>query len=149
MEILKRNWKIKLLSLFISIFLWSFIITNENPTVTSRLTAVPILFENTDALDKKGLIISDKLQRQMDISISGRRNSIINLTNQHVRVSADFSDASEGVQKVKLRYSMPEGIEVVNAEKTIDVNIEKIISKDFVVNLEAQGAMMADYILES
>ncbi|MFM1514204.1 CdaR family protein [Helcococcus ovis] len=149
MEIIKRNWKIKLLSLFIAIVLWVFIIANENPTVNTRISSIPIIYENLDKLDQKGLILNQDITKNLDVSVSGKRSNIISLTPQHIIISADLSNIKEGRNKVSLSYTLPEGIKLEDAPKTMDVNIEKIITKDFIVKVKNESKLQADYILES
>lgn len=149
MEILKRNWKIKLFSLAIAIFFWSFVIVLENPNVTTRISNIPILIENMEAIDSKGLSISESFKKTVDISVSGQRNRIINLTPHHIRVTADFSNVVEGSQVVKLKYSLPDEITKEEGPEDITVGLEKIISSEFVVSVKTKGTIPDNYILES
>ncbi|MFM1581704.1 CdaR family protein [Helcococcus bovis] len=149
MEIIKKNWKIKLLSLFIAIVLWAFIIANENPTVSTRISSVPIIYENLGKLDQKGLILNQDIVKNLDVSISGKRSNIISITPQHIIISADLTNMKEGRNKVNLSYTLPEGIKIDEAPRTLDVNVEKIITKDFIVKVKNESKLQSDYILES
>lgn len=149
MKIIQRNWKIKLLSLIIAIFLWSFIIANENPTVSTRLNAIPIVLDNTSELDRKGLIVSEGYQKTVDITVSGKRNEIISITPSHVRASVDFERVDEGTHKLKVQYNLPEGISLQESVDSIDVDIEKIISKDFAIKVQSTGDLQENYVLDS
>lgn len=149
MEILKRNWKIKLLSLAIAIFFWSFVIVLENPNVTSRIANIPIIYENINILEEKGLSITEDTKKSVDISISGQRNRIINLTPQHIRVTADFSSLEEGAQVLNLNYALPDEINLVDAPKDFSVTLEKIISTEFKVNVRNKGNLPDNYLLDS
>lgn len=149
MEIIKKNWKIKLLSLFIAIVLWAFIIANENPTVSTRISSVSIIYENLEKLDQKGLILNQDIVKNLDVSISGKRSNIISITPQHIIISADLTNMKEGRNKVNLSYTLPEGIKIDEAPRTLDVNVEKIITKDFIVKVKNESKLQSDYILES
>lgn len=149
MEILKRNWKIKLFSLAIAIFFWSFVIVLENPNVTTRISNIPVVIENMETLDSKGLSIAENFKKTVDISVSGQRNRIINLTPQHIRVTADFSNVVEGSQVIKLKYSLPDEITREEGPDHITVVLEKIISTEFVINVKTKGTVPDNYILES
>lgn len=149
MEILKRNWKIKLLSLIIAIFMWSYIIASTNPTIPIRLTGVPIIYEHTDNLSKNDLMIDTRTQKTVDIILVGQRNRIINITSSHVRVTADFQGLNEGFNNVRLNYAVPDGIAIEDYQSSIDVDIEKIINREFPVEIKNVGSLPADYMLES
>ena len=59
METIKKNWKIKILSVILAIFFWSFVIVSENPVVTTWVTNIPVVFENIDKLESNNLILTD------------------------------------------------------------------------------------------
>ncbi len=149
MEILKKNWKIKLLSLIIAIFMWSYIIATTNPSIPIRLTGVPIIYEHTDNLSKNDLMIDTDTQKTVDITLIGQRNRIINITNSHVRVTADFQGLNEGLNNIRLNYAVPDGITIEDYQSSIDVNIEKIINREFPVEIQNAGNLPADFVLES
>lgn len=149
MEILKKNWKIKLLSLVIAIFMWSYIIASTNPSIPIRLSGVPIIYENTESLSKDDLMIDEDTQRTVDITLIGQRNRIINITNSHVRVTADFQGLNEGLNNIRLNYVVPDGITIEDYQSSLDVNIEKIINREFPVEIQNVGNLPADYMLES
>ncbi|MDO4605416.1 MAG: CdaR family protein [Helcococcus sp.] len=149
MEILKKNWKIKLLSLIIAIFMWSYIIASTNPSIPIRLTGVPIIYEHTDNLSKNDLMIDTDTQKTVDITLIGQRNRIINITNSHVRVTADFQGLNEGLNNIRLNYAVPDGITIEDYQSSIDVNIEKIINREFPVEIQNAGNLPTDFVLES
>ncbi|WP_027347844.1 CdaR family protein [Helcococcus sueciensis] len=149
MEILKKNWKIKLLSLIIAIFMWSYIIASTNPSIPVKLSSVPIVFENTEDLSADNLMIDSNTQKTVDITLVGQRNRIINITNSHIRVTADFQGLKEGLNNVRLNYILPDGISIEDYQNSIDVNIEKIINREFPVEIQNVGNLPEDYMLES
>lgn len=149
MKTLKNNWKIKLISLILAILLWSFVIASENPTLTTRFTNVPVILENEEYLFNSGLELMNYNKTTVDLQVSGKRNQLINLTASHFRVTADLYDLKEGVNLVELKYSLPVGTSLVNEPRSISLDIQKIINKDFAINIETIGELKENYILES
>lgn len=149
MKLLKNNWEIKLLSFVMAIIIWSFVIGNENPTVSTRITNVPIILENEENLSDDRLVLMSDKKIYTDVLISGKRNQIINITPNHIRVSADLKYLKEGVHSIKLKYNLPSGISLENEPQNINVNIEKLINKDFWVKVNTKGKLKENYILES
>lgn len=149
MEIIKKNWKIKLISLVIAIFMWSYIIASTNPTMPIRLTGIPIVFENLEEQNDRGLLISPDTQKYVDITLIGQRNRIINITNSHIRVTADFDGLDEGLHNIRLNYALPDGISLEEYQSSVDVRIERIIDRNYPVEVVTKGTLPADYILES
>lgn len=149
MNIIKKNWKLKLISLIIAILMWSYIISNTNPTVKVRLNDIQIVYQNQDSLLKSDLILDSKVKKTVDISVSGQRNRILNLTNQHIKVTANLENLQEGIHNLKLNYTLPDGITLLDYPNTLDINIEKIISKNFKVDVINSGKIPQSIILES
>lgn len=149
MKQLKNNWAAKLVSLILAIILWSFVIGSENPTIKTTLYNVPITIENSEKLDDKGLVLMNDYKKYTDVTVKGKRNQILNITSSHIRVIADVDNFNEGTHLVKMKYEFPEGVSLANAPLTIDLDIQKIIKKDFQVMIENKGELGENYILES
>lgn len=149
MDVLKKNWKIKLLSLAIAIFLWSYIMSTTNPTVNVRLTNIPIIYENTEYLADNDLMVSPKTKKTVDITVSGQRSRIVNVTPQHVRVTADFQSLDEGIHTVNLKYSLPEGVVLEDFEKDMTVTIDKVINKEMQVEVYSIGELEEGMVIQS
>lgn len=149
MEIIKRNWKIKLLSVVLAIFFWSFVIVSENPVVTTRVPNVPVVFENLDKLENRGLVLTTLEKKNIEMYVNGQRSNIINITPQHIRASINLDGLNEGNHAIDIKYSLPNGITIEDAPKNLTVNIEKIINKNFDVSVNTVGNLPKDYLLES
>lgn len=149
MKILKNNWRLKLLSLIVAIFLWSFVISEENPYIESTLSNIPIIYENENTISERGLVILEDSRPKISVAVRGTRNQIINLTNQHIRVTTDLSSYDEGVHPLELNFDLPDGIELVSESPALNISIDAIITKDFQVDVDLQGALPEGYILES
>ena len=149
MKLLKNNWKLKLLSLIGAIFLWTFVISEENPKVNTTINNVPIIYENENSLNSRGLVLIDDTRPTINLDITGQRNQIMNITPQHIRVSTDLSNYEEGTHVLKLKYDLPTGIELVEAPIQKSIDIQAVITKDFHVAVDLQGVIQEGYILES
>lgn len=149
MDLLKNNWKQKLLSLILAIILWGFVVAGENPTVTTRMMDVPIVVDNAEDLESKGLVLMPNYRKYIDVMISGKRNQIINMTPSHIRVTADLAGLGEGTHNIRLKYSLPSGINLESESQVISAEIQKLISKDFPVNIDKIGNLPAGYLIES
>lgn len=149
MNLLKNNWKQKLLSLILAIVLWGFVVAGENPTVTTRMTEVPIVIDNAENLENKGLVLMPNYRKYIDVMISGKRNQIINMTPSHIRVTADLAGLGEGTHNIRLKYSLPTGINLESESQVISAEIQKLISKDFSVNVDKVGNLPTGYLIES
>lgn len=149
MELIKNNWKLKLLSLLGAIILWSFVISTENPTVNLDMRDIPVIFENEEKLNEKGLVLLTENRPKVNISVRGPRNRLVNITPQHIKVSADLTNYKEGLNPLVLHYDLPKDVELANEPATINVDIQKVIAKKFHVDVELNGNIQDGYLLES
>lgn len=149
MDLIKNNWKLKLLSLIGAIVLWSFVISIENPTVTLDIRDIPVTFENENNLNDRGLVLLSDNRPKVNITVRGPRSKMINMTAQHVKVSADLSEYNEGLTPLNLRYDLPREIELVSEPAVINVDIQKVISKKFHIEIELNGNLKEGYLLEA
>lgn len=149
MSFLKNNWKLKLLSLIGAIVLWSFVIASENPSVRLELRDIPVIFENENILNENGLVLLNDNRPKVNITVRGQRSRIVNLTPQHIKISADLSEYDEGLNVLNLKYDLPKEVEMVGEPDPINVDIQKILTKKFHVDVEINGKIKENYLLES
>lgn len=146
---LKKNWKLKLLSLVIAIFLWSYIIYSMNPVVDVRMNDIEIVYENLESIENNGYILNSDLQNSVNVTVAGQRRNLLNLTSQHIRVSANLENLSEGVHTLQLNYSVPEGIALEDYQPSVNVNVDRVISKEIDVQINRIGNLQENYVLVS
>lgn len=73
----KKNFWLKLASLFFAIFLWTYVIADENPTRQMSLKNIPVTYTGISELSEQGLTVeTDKLIHSVDISILADRTAI-------------------------------------------------------------------------
>lgn len=149
MSFLKNNWKLKLLSLIGAIVLWSFVISSENPSIRLELRDIPVIFENENILNENGLVLLNDNRPKVNITVRGQRSRIVNLTPQHIKISADLSEYDEGLNVLNLKYDLPKEVEMVGEPDPINVDIQKILTKKFHVDVEINGKIKENYLLES
>ncbi|WP_159459200.1 CdaR family protein [Helcococcus massiliensis] len=123
--------------------------STTNPTVNVRLTNIPIIYENTEYLADNDLMVSPKTKKTVDITVSGQRSRIVNVTPQHVRVTADFQSLDEGIHTVNLKYSLPEGVVLEDFEKDMTVTIDKVINKEMQVEVYSIGELEEGIVIQS
>lgn len=149
MKIIKNNFNLKILSLIVAIFLWSYVISEENPQVTVWIKDIPVVYENEKSLSDRQLVLANQSRPTVNIQIRGHRNDVVNYTNAHIRVSTDLSKYEEGVHTMNLKYDIPQGVEIVTTPEPIDIDIQAIIRKDFPVNVDLEGDLPESYVLEN
>ena len=89
---LKRNWPAKILSLLAAIVMWFFIMRDQNPVMEVSYT-VPVQVQNLAA----NYIIEDAPQ-YVRVTLSGPRDTIINLKSENLKAYIDASGGFNGTK---------------------------------------------------
>lgn len=135
---MKKNsdTKLKILSVLLAIFMWTFVINSTNPTVNKTFRNIPVVIKNQDGLEKSGYVIIDNDQTYTtNIKLKGTREKLVGLKPTNIYASIDIANLSEGVQSLEIKVDTPSGISVEELEpEDIALNIQKVIEKTLPVN---------------
>lgn len=135
---MKKNsdTKLKILSVLLAIFMWTFVINSTNPTVNKTFRNIPVVIKNQDGLEKSGYVIIDNDQTYTtNIKLKGTRERLVGLKPTNIYASIDIANLSEGVQSLEIKVDTPSGISVEELEpEDITLNIQKVIEKTLPVN---------------
>lgn len=128
--------KLKILSVLLAIFMWTFVINSTNPTVNKTFRNIPVVIKNQDGLEKSGYVIIDNNQTYTtNIKLKGTREKLVGLKPTNIYASIDIANLSEGVQSLEIKVDTPSGISVEELEpEDIALNIQKVIEKTLPVN---------------
>ncbi len=141
-----KNWVLKLVSLFLAIFLW-YVVGGES-TVDMNVK-IPVEIINLPS----NLIISNEYKKELEISVTGPQSVIRNLERSHVSKTVDLSEASPGPVVVKnepTSIPLPWGIKLhrVNPAEFI-VQLDELIEKKIPIQPITAGKMNPGYKLIS
>ncbi|WP_297789019.1 YbbR-like domain-containing protein [uncultured Anaerococcus sp.] len=140
----KRNdMQLIILSVLLAVVMWAFVVTSTNPSVNRTFRNVPILVQNNDKLENKGYtIIGIDEVNDVNIKLEGSRDKMVNLKESDVQASIDVMNVREGIQSVKVRVDTPSGVNLAGIDPAeININVQKIITKKFPVNLVIKDSL--------
>ena len=132
-----------ILSVLLAVVMWAFVVTSTNPSVNRTFRNVPILVQNNDKLENKGYtIIGIDEVNDVNIKLEGSRDKMVNLKESDVQASIDVMNVREGIQSVKVRVDTPSGVNLAGIDPAeININVQKIITKKFPVNLVIKDSL--------
>jgi YbbR domain-containing protein len=145
----EKDLVIKIVSIMTAILIWFVVLDTNNP-FEERTLAVP-LTSNIDILQRKSLqLVGTQLPTSVDIKIKGRRSKISGVTANDFRITIDFSEVSEsGFKRINIEepeYIGDQDIIIVGINPTtVNLNFERIIGKQYPVNVEFTGSLPAGY----
>lgn len=145
-----------LFSLVASIALWAYVGYGENSDEQVRVNNVSIDFVNAEELAEHDLVLTGRDQDTVNLLITGKRNSIMNLNNGNVSVVVDLADIVEhtavtGSYQLRCQIVYPNGFDeddVVSVTSTADyvtVTVEKLVSAQFYINAIYDGGPAEGY----
>jgi len=143
------------LSLLLSIGIWVYVITVVSPESHDTFRDIPVQMESVALLEERGLIITGISHTKVSLELFGNRTDLIQINNGNIRVYADVSKIyEEGVHDISYSVSFPGSIPNGAIEiqsrfpDTIQVTVEKKVTKKLNVTVDYQGAVPQGYLTD-
>lgn len=135
-KIVTSNLLLKILSISIAIALWSYVAGEKNVQVG---LIVPLELRSLPS----GYIVTNKIQRQVELRVAGPKNLISYLNASETSSSLDLSSAKEGknIYHVGERnFNIPKGIEIRGTyPDKVEVILEKKVRKSVPVKFRIKN----------
>jgi len=138
-----EDWSLKLLSLAIAVVLW-LLVTGQNQPVTAHVN-VQLNFIRPQSLE-----ISNDPPRIVDVTLTGSRNKLDDLTTLDLVATVDLSDQRAGERVLRLadkaRISLPQGVKVDGFQPSaIPVRLEPIVERQVRIEPKLEGEVANGY----
>lgn len=137
-----NNKKINIvISLLIAIALWSYVVGEINPTVTKTFDSVPITFINQNVLNDNGLAVVAVSDETVDVTLSGSRSEISQISNEDITAAVDLRNAGKGENQLSLEVRAPSKTELEKQSiSKVTVKVEDSITKAKEIKVEYTGS---------
>ncbi len=142
------------LSILLAIFLWLYVITEQNPVIFKDLN-LPVRLTNMDSLLNNNLVLLDDESFSVLIKLKGNKNYLDGLNKTTVYASVDLKSVNvSGPKELLIELNgIPAGVDVTwISSNRLTLNIDNIVSGVIPVSLRIDGstapgtAMMAPVI---
>lgn len=145
-RIWKKDWVLKLISVLLATLLWYFV---GGEDVVDKNVMVPIEIINLP----RDLVISNQFKKEIEVTVSGPRSVIQDMSNKSVTRQINLSNATPGtniIENDNTSIPVPRGITVLRIQPTtIILSLDKLIQKQFQVTPVTSGEVAAGFNLES
>ena len=145
-----------LLSLAIAFCMWLYVITTVSPGYSGPISDIPVVFEGEYTLNERGLMITEGLNANVDLTLSGNRSDFIKVNNKNITVKVDLTKIdSPGVKQLDYTISYPGEVPsgALNEENRypgkITITVEKKITRPIEVQVNFTGSVKEGYIAET
>ncbi len=150
----KNDITIKIFALFIAIILWSYVMSEKDPEITTKIKNVTVSLTNVSALDRQGLVIMDPQEATVNVEVAGKKSELDKLDKfsaKNILAQVDLSGYNEGQVKIPVTVSLQNqgsSIRIVSYEpKEILFSFDKLIPKEMPVTIQTVGSLPPDYVL--
>ena len=108
---MKRKIFYGALALVISIGLWLYVVTFVNPEWEETFYNIPVILENEEILNERGLMLESNEDPKITLRLSGKRTDMIKLNNSNITLRADLSRIySAGEQRLSYSIVYPDNL---------------------------------------
>ncbi len=131
-----------IVSIAVSLFLWSFVVIVNNPVETTTIKAVPVTLLNIESLTQKGLVMTSDDDFTVDVKIEGKKSEINKIKKDDIIAEADLYGYGAGEHIILVSLTVPGNVSYAGAGNLkIKVNIEEMVSKYENVEVEVTGTL--------
>lgn len=148
-KIKNENLKFQLLSLVLAFFLWIFVISDENPTLTREYNGLKIEYINSNAITDENKTLVGDMEETVDVKLQGPSSAFINLKPSDLKAEVDLKNYQVGKEEIPLVIKTPEGLRIVERSKAyVTVRVEDIESREIQVEIEKSGRPEGDVVVD-
>jgi YbbR domain-containing protein len=136
MELVTKNWTLKLLSLVFALILWMFIMGERHLEVGYT---VPLELQNIP----KELIIANQVPSLIDVRISGPRTLLMKVSPNDISINVDLSDLKPGLttfKRLEEQLNLPSGMRVTRVSPSfVDIRLDRRKEKNVPIKVVLSG----------
>lgn len=145
-----NNLIIKIVCLFLAIFLWSFVMENKNPVVTKDIPVISVEYRGVDKLREDGRVIISPKAATISMRIEGRRNTITKMKNSEIKAFVDVKSIKVDSETLPIELSLPQGVNVTDqSDETLLVKTETVDTVKFPIRIMKVGDLSDNVEIDS
>jgi YbbR domain-containing protein len=140
---LLKNIDLKLLSIFLAIILWLYVVSGENPIVQSFIDV------SLTATNLKEDLVVKEFPSTVSVGIKGPKNIINNISSNQITGIVNFSEINKvGQYILKVEIAPPKRTEIIKIiPSEIKADVERILTKEVEVEYSLIGIPEKGYSL--
>ena len=144
------------LACILSVILWLYVASYANTDMEAELTGLEINYVGgDDILRDRKLLVTEKDQQSVSLTILGKRNVVSAIKKDEVEVSVDLTDIrSTRVYEKVYTVTFPDSVKedavliVKRSPEYVTVNIDNLITKPVEVRGDFEGSVQDGYMQE-
>lgn len=149
-KLLKSDSFLMVLSVFIAILLWIYVVYDQNPMHEKWLSSVPVKYTNQSVDFENGkLVVLEGALDKVDVKIRGRRSAVSGVDISSVVCSANMGEIKEaGTYTLPVTFnSSLYGIELVQKKpNNVTLVVDRVITEETDIEVVKTGEAAQGYI---
>lgn len=149
----KNRINIKLISLVMAFFLWSYVMREVNPEISREYRGIDVQFTGEDYIEREGLSILSPQNPKVSVKIEGTRSDLATISANagNIVAEANVSGVRSGENVVNIKVSIKEHsgrIRILEYEPSqILLNVDKVITENLEISISPLGELPEGYTL--
>jgi|GEM_PF-238974 len=145
-DLVSKDWLLKFISLVLAVILWHYVGGEDR---VDKNVMIPIEIINLP----RDLVISNQFKKEIEVTVSGPRSMILEMTSKAITRQVDLSSATPGTMVIENdtnHIPVPRGITVQRVQpSSIILSLDKLIQKKFPISAKTAGKVADGYYLKS
>ena len=140
---------IKLLSLFLAVVLWIYVVILLNPETDVIISDIPVTFADSLALTNANYVMMNEKQHTIELKLRGKRSILTGVNKNNISAYVDLAGYEKtGTFSLPLRIVLPfDQITVLEKKPyNINVTIDKIITRKFTISATLNGEPKDNFV---
>ncbi len=135
-----------ILSVVVAIVVWQYVLNVENPTLQRTFSDVPIEMINSDSLKDNGLAIRSGGDQKVSVTVSGKRNALMELDSEDLMATVDLTDCTSGDNYLDVSVYVPSSISIKRIHSAqVKVGVERIVTEEIDVQVSFSGSVSSGF----
>lgn len=141
---LKRNTRIKLISLLSAIVLWMYVMAIVDPEDTKLFENIPVTVTNAEELQDDDLVVYPETDLVADIYITGKLSDLQKISEENIHIYGSINNPIEGKNYLYLKVNTTKQVSYEFKSDFIVVKLEKLVHQEKNINPEIIGEYKDD-----
>ena len=136
---LKRNTRIKLISLLSAMVLWMYVMAIVDPEDTKLFENIPVTVTNTEELQDDDLVVYPESELVADIYITGKLSDLQKISEDDIHIYGSINNPIEGKNYLYLKVNTTKQVSYEFKSDFIVVKLEKLMHQEKNISPEIIG----------
>ena len=141
---LKRNTKIKIISLLSAMVLWMYVMAVIDPEDTKLFENIPVTVTNSEELQDNDLVVYPESDLVADIYITGKISDLQKINEDDINIYGSINNPIEGKNYLYLKVNTTKQVSYEFKSDFIVITLEKLMHQEKDINPEITGEYKDD-----